>query len=296
VSAPFLSSEATVSRARLRGKAYRRLTRGIYVPSETPQDVRTLARAAVLAFPGAILCGPTAAELQRLPVEADAVVHVCLGQTAPRTTRAEVRVHRLDIAPDETMQIDGLTVTSGPRTLADLAPRLALDELVAVADVVARRYPRDEIEAAVAAAWGRPGVVRLRDAVPLANPGADSPAETRARLRLHRAGFTRMRHGVVVRDEAGEWLAAPDLADPVALVAVQHEGAVHFEAGIRQRRHDMARDELTRAMGWEVVISTALDDAEPERMIRNVMAAYSRSAERHGAHVLPTGLLRRHAA
>ena len=69
----------------------------------------------------------------------------------------------------------------------------------------------------------------VRAVLPLLDPGSCSPAERRARLRLHDAGFTALRHGVVVRDRAGGWLAEPDLADELAKVAVQHDGLVHLQ-------------------------------------------------------------------
>jgi hypothetical protein len=253
-------------------------------------DLRTKASAALLLFPDGVMCGVTAAALQGLPVDDDGVVHLTRGQTAPRTSRDEIQVHRLDVRDDEVLVIKSLRMCDGPRTLADLANKLSLEDLVAVADVVARRYGEAALEETVARSWGRPGVVRLREAVRLADRGSDSPAETRARLRLHAAGFEALRHGVHVLDEAGEWLATPDLADRLAKVAVQHEGAVHFEKGERQRIHDVDRDDLTREMGWEVVVSTALDDADPARLIRKVTAAYLRSAQRCGPQVLPEHL------
>jgi hypothetical protein len=106
------------------------------------------------------------------------------------------------------------------------------------------------------------------------------------RLRLHAAGFVGLRHGAVVRDAAGGWLAAPDLADEHARVAVQHDGFVHF-TDARRRRNDVARDELCRAAGWEVVVSTAVDDRNPAELVGKVAAAYLRSARQRGAHVLP---------
>ncbi|MDP9183241.1 MAG: hypothetical protein M3P04_10755 [Actinomycetota bacterium] len=287
---PFLGSTSEISRGRLRGPAYVRVTHNVYAAAGEELDVRARAAAALLVFPDAVICGLTAAVLQRLPVDDDGVVHLSRGQLAARTPRAEVKLHRLDILEDEHLIIDGVAVTDGPRTLSDLANKLSLEALVAVADVVARRYDVPALEEAVGRSWGRAGVVRLREAVRLADPGADSPAETRARIRLHACGFTKLQHKVPVLDEAGEWLATPDLADRVARVAVQHEGAVHFEKGERQRVHDVDRDELTRERGWEVVVSTALDDADPARLVRKVTAAYFRSAERLGQHVLPQHL------
>ncbi len=93
-----------------------------------------------------------------------------------------------------------------------------------------------------------------------------------------------------MRDGAGGWLGVPDLADPAAKVSVQHEGVVHFEKGADQRRKDVDRDEQVRREGWEVVVSTAIDDAQPSRLVDKVTRAYLRQAQLLGAHVLPPHL------
>jgi hypothetical protein len=165
-----------------------------------------------------------------------------------------------------------------------------LEALVAVGDVVLRRYDEDALRAAVDRRPRRPGLVLARQALPLLDAGADSPAETRARLRLHAAGFTALRHGIVVRDQGGGWLSEPDLADDVAMVAVQHDGLVHVAGKPNQRRKDIARDEVTRQADYDVVVSTALDDAQPEKLIAKVTAAYLRAARLWGPHVLPAHL------
>jgi hypothetical protein len=122
------------------------------------------------------------------------------------------------------------------------------------------------------------------------DPGADSAAETRGRLRLHAAGFTALRHKVTVTDEHGGWLGVPDLADPEAKVAWQHEGELHFLQGVERRRKDIDRDEVVREVGWQVVSSTAIDDRDPERLIRKMTSAYLRAAALWGRQVLPPHL------
>jgi hypothetical protein len=288
MSEPFIGSTSEHSWQQLRSKRYTRLTRDVYVTGEV--TLRRRAEAALLLFPEAVLCGRTAALVQKLPVQDDGSIHLSRGLTAPLSERAEITNHRLDILSDEVLVIDGLAMTDGPRTLADLARELSVQELVEVGDPVLRRFGAADVAKAVDRAWGRPGVVTLREAATLLDGGSASPAESRCRVRLHRAGFTELRHGLVIRDQAGEWLAEPDLADARARVAVQHEGEVHFSKGQRQRMHDVARDELSREQGWEVVVSTAVDDADPSRLIRRVAAAYRRAAARLGSHVLPRRL------
>ena len=286
----FLGSASGLSQQRLRGRSYVRLSRDLYVIRGDAKSLRTRTEAALLVLPDAVPCSFTAALLQRLPVDDDGLLHLARDRKAARSERADVRVHRIPVEPDELLDLDGLAVADGPRTFVDLAAHLSLEALVAVGDVVLRRYDADALQAAVDRRSRRPGLVLARQALPLLDAGADSPAETRARLRLHAAGFTGLRHGVVIRDEGGEWLAEPDLADDVAQVAVQHDGLVHVAGTPGRRRKDIQRDEVSRQADYEVVVSTALDDARPELLIAKVAAAYRRAARLRGAHVLPDHL------
>jgi hypothetical protein len=294
---PFLGSTSGLSRQRLRGRSYDRMSRDVYVLRDSELDLRARTKGVVLVLADAVPCLFTAALLQRLPVDDDGLVHVARGAKAPRTRRPGVRVHRTPVAADERLDLDGLEVADGPRTFVDLAARLDLEQLVAVGDVVLRRYDAEALRAAVDRRPKRPGLPRARHALPLLDAGADSPAETRARLRLHAAGFASLRHGVTVCDAHGGWVAAPDLADERAKVAVQHDGLVHFSKDlqhrhrdVRQRQQDVQRDELTRQADWQVVVATALDDRRPHLLVDKVTDAYRRAARLLGPQVLPPHL------
>ncbi|MCU1592533.1 MAG: hypothetical protein JWP11_3789 [Frankiales bacterium] len=286
----FLGSSSGLTPQRLRGKRYHRLSRDLYVLRGAEPDARCRCEALLLALPDAVPCLFTAALLQNLPVDDHGLLHVARGLTSPRSERADVKVHRTPVEPDEVLHIDGLGVTDGPRTFVDLAGWLDLEQLVAVGDVVLRRYDNEALRAAVDRRARRKGIVRARKALPLLDGRAASPAESRARLRLHAAGFHRLEHGVVVRDDGGGWLAEPDLADEGARVAVQHDGLVHLTGDPGRRRKDLQRDEVTRQAGWQVVVSTAIDDQRPQLLVDKVEAAYRRAAQLSGPDVLPPHL------
>jgi hypothetical protein len=158
-----------------------------------------------------------------------------------------------------------------------LSASLRHTELVVLADAVTREVGLTSVERRVAAAHGVRGVRRARAALAVADPEADSPAETRTRLILHGAGFRGLRHGVDVSADGG-WLARPDLADEEAQVAVQYDGLVHLGDDPEQRRSDIDRDELLRQHGWQVVVLTAVDLRNPQRMVQKVAAAYARAS------------------
>ena len=291
----FLGSSSELTRQQLRARRFTRVSRDVYLPAPAPVDLRQRARAARLVLPGSVACLTTAALLTKLPVDDDGLVHVARPGDAAWSVRRGVKVHRYAVRDDEIRDLAGLPVTDGPRTLADLAAYLTLEQLVAVGDVVLRRYGDAAVREALRRARGRPGVGLLKSAVPMLDARSGSPAESRVRVRLHEAGFDRLVPGVSITDEDGEWLAAPDLADKEARVALQHDGDVHFEdddngRAVRRRRHDAARDDLSREQGWQVVVSTALDEHHPEGLVRRVASAYHRAALQWGRRVLPPHL------
>ena len=290
MSSPFLGSRSGLTPQRLRSKRYDHLSRDVYILRDHALDLRTRTAAALLVFPEAVPFHRTAALLQGLPVRDDGVIHLARPTAGAHSERAGVRVHRVALDPDEIVRVDDLCLVDGPRTYVDLAALLSFEALAAVGDVVLRRYGPERLQAAVDRRRRRRGLVLARTVLPLLDPGSCSPAETRARLRLHDAGFTALRHGVVVRDSGGGWLAEPDLADERAKVAVQHDGLVHLQGDPERRRKDLQRDEVTRQADWQVVVSTALDDRRPDLLVAKVRDAYRRAGRLLGPHVLPPHL------
>jgi hypothetical protein len=277
---PFLGSASDLTPQRLRGTRYRRQTRDVYVLATREQSLDLRCRSLLLVLPDAVLSHQTAAAVLGLPGDIGPQVHVTRPPGSSASERPGVRTHRRPVDDGEVVERRGLRVTSPVRTWLDLAAVLPPVPLVALGDAVARRTGIPALQAAVDGAGRRRGVVRARAALPLIDPGADSPSETRARLLLHEAGFRGLRHGVRILDEDGGWVATADLADPVARVAVQYDGLVHLDGGPEQWRRDIDRDEMSRAAGWEVVVLTAYDLRRQDVAIAKLAAAYARAAAR----------------
>lgn len=279
---PFLGSRTNVTRQQLRARRFTRLHRDVYVQA-TSVEVAVACDGLLLAVPDAHLSHVTAALLWKLPVDESSGLHITRAPERGVCRRAGVTTHRARLGTADVDRCQDRPVTSLPRTFVDLAHGSTLEALVAVGDVVVRRVGRSAVEKAVGRAGRRKGVQLARQALPLLDPGAASPGETRCRLLLHGAGFTGLRHAVVITDAAGEWVAEADLGDPDARVAVQYDGLHHFESGAKQRVSDVARDELARLAGWEVVVLTSQDLRHPHLAIAKVQAAYGRAAGRRAA-------------
>lgn len=277
---PFLGSRSAFTRQQLRARRFRRLHHDVYAPTTECPTAELAWDALLLAVPDAVLSHTTAAALWRLPVQHDALLHVTRPPTAGVCRRDGVRTHRAALAGHERDLCRDRAVTSLPRTFVDLAAISTLEHLVTVGDAILRRTSREEVDRAVAGAGRRKGVVLARAALPLLDPGSASPGETRCRLLLHAAGFGTLEHAVPIRDSSGQWLAEADLGDAGARVAVQYDGLLHFGSDPQQRVADVARDELARMAGWEVVVLTARDLRHPHLAAAKVAGAYDRAIHR----------------
>ena len=96
----------------------------------------------------------------------------------------------------------------------------------------------------------------------LADDRAESPQETRARVRIRQAGFPPPVPQYRVTAH-GRFVARVDLAWPDARVAVEYDGEWH--AGADQLRLDRARLNKLVDAGWLVLHLTSVDLSKPER-------------------------------
>lgn len=162
-------------------------------------------------------------------------------------------------------------VASLRHTWLQCAQMLDVDALVVMADSIVGDDPArlTSLTEAVEAHDGRPGVRRLREALPLVRLGSRSPTETEARLLFLRAGFPEPRLNHHIDDGHGGWIACPDFSwedeERGIRVAVEYDGAHH--GTLAQRRRDAGRDRAYRTAGWTLVVITSEDLARPGPML-----------------------------
>lgn len=150
----------------------------------------------------------------------------------------------------------GILVTTPARTSWDLTQWLQVGDAVALIDVLLRRRLvtaaglRDLAHARVGARRWK----RMRRVAALVDGGAESPQESRLRVRLVLAGFPApVTQFVVERD--GRFVARVDLAWPQWKIAVEYDGLWHHDP--EQFHRD--RQRLNRLLGedWIVLHLTA---------------------------------------
>ena len=104
-----------------------------------------------------------------------------------------LHLHAAALEPDEVVGIDGLLLTSLPRTLLDVARHLPFEQaLVPVnAALHQHRVTPEQLGRALERAAHRAGNTAARQVLAFARAGAASPGETRSRLAIHRAGLSK---------------------------------------------------------------------------------------------------------
>jgi hypothetical protein len=183
------------------------------------------------------------------------------------------------IEDDEIVTIDGLPVTTPARTALDLACWHPTDRAVAAIDALMRAtaVKLADIETLVQRYPKRRGIRRAREALGLADAGAQSPKETWLRLLLIRAGLPRPQTQIPVRDEFGGLIAYLDMGWEDVKVAAEYDGE-HHRNDRSQYNWDIKRHEMLERLGWIVVRVVASD--RPAAIISRVRAAQSRRVSR----------------
>ena len=231
------------------------------------------------AFP--MTGSPSRAASARVQVEAA----IASPGRAPRGPR--VRGHQARPGFEPVMLLDGVPVATPAAAWASLAPRLGVDELVAVGDAIVRipRIPGplghvlraplatfDELDAVIRAGR-RVGIGKLREARTLIRVGSASPKETELRLALsHRVTMPTpvLDFDVYAR---GVFLGCSEIAYPDYQVAVEYEGDYH-RTDRRRWAKDIDKYEAYAAAGWRVVQITAehlRQTGEPARRVRDAL-------------------------
>jgi hypothetical protein len=209
--------------------------------------------------PSATVCGLTAAWIYGADVrrESDLDVHVSCPKGGRIRPREGVHVAQETLLDTDISTIDGVKVTTPVRTAFDCARWLRGAERVVVVDALAhaKLVTIEEIRRYLAGKHRLRNLRRAEYVLDLADPLAESPMETRIRVLLIEWGLPRPVSQLTVYDGAGAFIGRLDLAFPDAKVAVEYDGALHWE----QRRSDDRRRDRLRASGWVVLVYSAED-------------------------------------
>ncbi len=275
--AQFLVRDAVgegVSRYRLRQKDLAAPFWGVRTAHEH-SELLELCRALALRLPAASWYShTTAARLFGIPLprrlEHEPRLHVSVATGRRAVDAIDVIGHQVQLREHELTEISGVHVTTPARTWSDLAQLVALDELVAAGDHLLRRdkplVTMGELAEVARRHPGRRGRVNRRCALPLLTDRSESPGESKLRMLLHTAGFTRLLVNEEVFARNGAFLARLDLVVADTKVALEYEGD-HHRTDRAQWMRDIRRIESLRAEGWDVIRVTAADLSQPRHLL-----------------------------
>lgn len=240
-----------------------RLSRDTYLPRSlsTVPDVRV---AAILmnAPPDAVASHLSAAALWGIAVplvdREDHRVDVIVPGAGRAESRADRRIHRLELAEDERTTRLGQPVTTPARTWRDLAGVLEPPSLLAVTDQLVRDpAERQRLREQLARRPRGRGCARARTTIELADSRAESPMESVVRWLFHDGGLPAPELQYVVRDAAGVFLARADFAWPRQRVLVEFDGDLHRERDVFVK--DLRRQNGVMGVGWTMLRYSSAD-------------------------------------
>ena len=270
LSGPFTLAEAQaqgVPRSRLLRADVERVSRSLYRPIDWDFDLESAARALSAATPGAWISHVTAARLRCSclpPWLADSTeLHLSKPRSVPGARRKGVIGHRVIAAENEVESVDGIRISTRPRTWLDMARLLPLNDLVCMGDELIR-VPRqalegrdtpfatlEELHALVERHPNLQGVVRARQALELMRVGADSAPESLLRLAMLDAGIPEPELQLKLRSD-DPFSPSADLGFRQRRVAIQYDGGHHLAEA--QTLSDRRRNKAFEAAGWTVLV------------------------------------------
>ncbi|MGV9210587.1 type IV toxin-antitoxin system AbiEi family antitoxin domain-containing protein [Micromonospora sp. RB23] len=264
---------------------WRVVARGSYLVDadlydEVPRRARI--RAALESFgPSAAAVLGTAAELHEMAgLPATEMIHLSVPGPVARPARVvhpEVVVHQLVIPSEQFVRIDGLTTTGALRTLADVTLRVDRFSAVSVLDSALNRrlVAAEDLLSLPRLIRGRRGAIAARAYLAEVDGRAQSPLETRARLRCVDGRVPPDALQLEVRDHDGYLLGIGDLGWRGYRIIAEADGrAPHGlpDAVFADRRR---QNRLVNA-GWTVLRFTWQDTLRPDYIpwtVRQAMTA-----------------------
>lgn len=265
----------------LRGGGLIRLSRDTYLPRSMADDVAQRVAAVLLtAPPGAVVSHRTAAALWRIDIplgdQNDRRVDLIVAGAGRAESRADRRVHRLDLRPDECTERRAQPVTTPARTWRDLAAVLRLPALLAVTDqLLDGRCTRADLETQLARRPRGRGCARARAVLPVADARSESPMESVLRWLIHEAGLPTPQLQMDVHSDGGLFVGRADFLWAERRVLVEFDGDHHRERNTFVE--DLRRQNGLVEAGWTILRFSSADVlGRPDYVIATIRRALRR--------------------
>lgn len=191
---------------------------------------------------------------------------------------AGVRHHRGKLAAADLATVDGLTVTTLPRALLEMACTSSFEAAVISADAVRRDHPIgvDDLERLLEVTEFWPGSATARAAWWFSDPLSESVGESRLRVLMHNHGLPPPVLQAAFADADG-FVGRVDFYFAHRQTVVEFDGLVKYAGGTREILiQEKIREDRLRALGLHVVRITWADLDHPDRVIARIHQAFAR--------------------
>jgi hypothetical protein len=276
-----------LSPEQLRSHAWRRLFQGVYADSRLTINHATRCAVATefVLPPGSVIAGRSAAKLYG----ADACGHgdpveALVARNVVVPSNAGIILHQGKVESEDRLQREHYTITTPVRTCWDLARWQCPDEAVVIIDQLLKRSVVTPAELEAYRLKRRAenptprGIRRYERVLVLVDGGAQSPQESRVRVRLMLAGIPRPQTQCPVMNPTGKVVARVDMGWRESRLAVEYDGFGHVGSFARMGKDRERHNDITAA-GWELVYVTASDlHHDFDQIVAKVRAALHRRA------------------
>ena len=234
----------------LRTGALQRIWQGVYCRGE-PDDWTRLRGLDLSAGAVVPVCLGTAAALYGFDTENPKDLHVLNPPHHQLRNADGLVVHRREDAP--MTEVQGRPATTAAWTAVEVARALRRSRALATLDAALRSGTCDRVELARALTKqaGRRGIVAVRELLPLADPRAESPMESEARLVMIDGGLPAPELQYEILDGRGQ-LRRLDFAWPEYRVAAEYDG-MDWHSGTEAMLSDRSRTSALMDIQWTVV-------------------------------------------
>ncbi|AJE66450.1 hypothetical protein [Corynebacterium glutamicum] len=232
---------------------YTRVVGTFWIKKEYAENPVVVADALLRRFPNGVIRGFTALIVRGyslLDEPRTAEISVPRGASHVTVLLGKVVRHKMP----EVHVVKGRCCVSVAQALLDEFPAMVLEQQVALVDHLVRQ--NEDLYKQLQQ------VKALKEMMRLVNPMAESRPESMLRVRLRREGIWGFEPQIPV--ECDGVTRFVDLGNPKLRIALEYQGAVHFEDA-EKRSQDSRRVNELRAAGWVVIEVTWPDLADQAR-------------------------------
>jgi hypothetical protein len=171
----------------------------------------------------------------------------------------------------------GVPVTTGARTVADIARTATFREAVVIADSAlrTRSATRSAIQRVLQECKGWPGVEQAREATEFATNLSESVLESCARVTFRDYGLPVPELQVGIADKKGTIIARADFCWLEFGTLAEGDGMLKYRTEDDMAKH-VKRDSLLQAEGWDVVHFTWAElFGDPEQVVGRIRTSFA---------------------